>query len=163
IVLTVDASPVERVLSVWVLVNGWISEIGADADPSLVTVSEIPYGKYDLYIYVGHDRADDDTVFSESGGAFTSFITLENIDDTTVAADPFVYTRIAASGDLGNYFVARGLTQSELGIEFLPGVASDSRGPLSGLQIVEVPEPSTAALAIAGAALLCCGAMRRKS
>jgi hypothetical protein len=127
-----------------VLVNSWISENGGDAAPSTITVSEIPYDLYDLYIYVGHDRADEDTSFSETGGAFTDFVTLEDVTGVTVAADPFVFNEITTSGSSGNYFLASGLSQDSLGIEF--SVANGQRAPVNGFQIVLVPEPSSLVL-----------------
>ena len=142
-----------------ILVNSWISENGADAAPSTITVTEIPYDLYDLYIYVGHDRDDEDTGFSETGGAFTNFITLEDVNDTSVAADPFVFNEITTSGGMGNYFVSSGLSQDSLNIEF--AVENGERAPVSGFQIVQVPEPSSLVL-LSVAVLLVGRFVRRK-
>ncbi|TWT36594.1 PEP-CTERM motif protein [Posidoniimonas corsicana] len=131
-----------------VLMNGWISENGADSEPSTISISEIPYDKYNLILYVGHDRGDEDTSFTETGGAFTDFLTLESIDATSIVGDPFVFTEITASGGIGTHFVTRGLTQSSLGIEF--AVANGERAPVTGFQIVAIPEPGALCLAILG-------------
>lgn len=135
-----------------VLMNGWISENGSDSAPSTISISEIPYDKYQLIVYVGHDRPNEDTSFSETGGAFTDFLTLESVDDTTIVGDPFVFTEISSSGEVGTHFIAHGLTQSSLGIEF--SVANGERAPVSGFQIVSVPEPGAWCLAMLGGLVL---------
>ncbi|TWT72841.1 PEP-CTERM motif protein [Posidoniimonas polymericola] len=119
-----------------VLLNGWISENLTDEAPSTITVSEIPYDKYDLFIYVAHDRGGENNTFTETGGAFTDFSIVEGVDGTLLGSNPLTFTEVTESGGTGTHFVTRGLSQSSLAIEFID---DNNRSPVAGFQIVDNP------------------------
>lgn len=136
-----------------IMMRAWASENGGAA--GVITLTNIPYAVYDIYVYVGHDRNGEDTIFTETGGAFTGFRTIEDVTSATVAGNPFVFNEITVSGGTGNYFTTAGLTQTSITINMATGTAGGDRGPITGLQIVEVPEPATMSLlALGGLALL---------
>ncbi|XAL99910.1 PEP-CTERM sorting domain-containing protein [Phycisphaeraceae bacterium D3-23] len=131
------------------MMNGWLDD-GALS----ITVTEIPYAVYDVYVYGSADAGNEGgalntivngTTFT-SGGTFTtlsgngSFFDGSNyVDGGTAAADPSYHLVSGLSGDL----VITG--QRDGGNRF--GVA--------GFQIVEVPEPgSLALLGLGGLAVL---------
>jgi len=131
------------------LMKGWVA-VQSSTNPSNISISGIPYSMYDLYFYVGHDRNSEDVRITEAGGAFADFVAIEDVDGGDLGATPFFYKLIQESGAAGNYFRIPGLTLSSLSIDFY--TEGDDRGPISGLQIVEVqpqgdiPEPMTMAL-----------------
>jgi len=132
-----------------ILMEGWVSA-NNNSTASNISLSDIPYAGYDLYLYVSHDRANDDTRFNAPGTSITDFVTLEDADDATVAANPFVFNEITTSGGTGNYFKASGLTGSSLSLDFFPNNATSDRGPLSALQIVEAAPPVREIVPIVG-------------
>ncbi len=129
------------------LMKGWVAT-HSDSSASTIALSSIPYAQYDLYLYVSHDRASEDTRFNETSvPAITNFVTVEDVTSTTVGANPFVFNEITTSGATGNYTKFTGLTQTSLSLEFYSQDDGNHRGPLSGLQIVDatpvIPEPMT--------------------
>ncbi|MEM9658019.1 MAG: PEP-CTERM sorting domain-containing protein [Planctomycetota bacterium] len=116
------------------VVSGWSSSNEPDV-PSTVSISEIPYDLYDLIVYVGHDRGGENTIFSETSGAFSAFETVENVTGDTLSADPFAYEGVDLSGGSGNFFRVPQLTAESLDIEFTSG---GDRAPFNAFQIVEV-------------------------
>ncbi|NQT89082.1 hypothetical protein HQ560_20100, partial [bacterium] len=131
-----------------VLMKGWASA-NNNSTAGTVSISNIPYAKYALYLYVSHDRNNDDTRFTETGGALTNFVTREDASNSTIDDNPFVFNEITTSGGVGNYTKVSGLTQSSLWLNLYPNAASSDRGPLSGLQIVTAP-PEGGVVSIAG-------------
>ena len=125
------------------LMSGWISENSGTGEASTVSISEIPYETYNLYIYAGHDRIDNTPQFAETSAAFPTFSVTENITPDLLGADPFVYTE-SVGGGAGNYVLVRGLTASALDIEL--SNASNDRAGFAGFQIVEIPEPTSIVL-----------------
>ena len=117
------------------MMSGWISKNTA-GEIGTVDIAEIPYANYDLYIYAGHDRANNTVTFSEANGAFAPVTNTEDLTPAALAANPFVYTN---NGGVGNYVVIPGLSASELNVQF-SNAASDRAG-FSGFQIVEAFEP----------------------
>ncbi len=119
------------------LLVGWVSENG---DPgSTIDVAGIPYAQYDLYVYMHHDRANEDTVLGEAGGAFPEFTLRETDDDglgdETLGTVTFTQ-QLDSGGDPGNYAVFSNLTGGTLSLTL--GVGAGARAPINGLQIVEV-------------------------
>lgn len=144
------------------LLNGWVSENGGD--PSALDITGIPYAVYDLYVYMNHDRATEDT---EINGPFGTFLLHENDTDIT-AAVTLVQQTATAQGDisqLGNYAVFSGLSGADLNLTLGVGgfAGSNTRAPINGLQIVEVPEPTGAVLALFGGGFLLLLRRRRRA
>jgi hypothetical protein len=68
-----------------------------------------------------------------------------------VGTNPFPFQEITVSGGTGNYFKVPGLTQSSLTIEVSSSTNNADRGPITGLQIVNViPEPASLMLLVLG-------------
>ncbi len=136
------------------LLLGWISENG---DPgSTVSITGIPYPEYSLYVYMHHDRTNEDTIFGEVGGAFPDFTLIEtdldNGVDETLSSVTLVQQTTSGAGE-GNYAVFSGLTAANLDLTMSVGIGQ--RAPINGIQIVAIPEPSGAALlGLAGLTLL---------
>ncbi len=118
------------------LLLGWISENGAP--DSSIDIAGIPYAAYDLYVYTHHDRAAEDTVLGEAGGAFAPFTLVETDDDGggNESLASVTFTRQLTSGaGAGNYAVFTGLSAPTLNLTL--GVGSGQRAPVSAVQIVE--------------------------
>ena len=64
------------------LLTGWIATQALTDPPSSVTLTDIPFASYELYIYLAHDRATEDVLISEERSAFPPFLAHE--DDTSI-------------------------------------------------------------------------------
>ncbi len=122
-----------------------------------ITVSEVPYALYDVYVYVGlHVAPRAGTVGKD--GATTPFRVKEASTWTS-------WQEIVNSGDTGNYIVYKNQTGTSFTLTIANGGISGvtSGGGINGFQVVQVPEPGTTALLIGGAAgLVLCGWRRRR-
>lgn len=133
------------------LLNGFISE-NNNASASTVTLSTIPYASYDLYVYLSHDRNFEDVILGETGGAFGPFTAVENNTPITAAVTFVEQTTSATTA--GNYVLFSGLTGSSLSMTMgavdanFSGGGTAERNAIAGLQIVQVPEPSTGVLGL---------------
>ncbi len=128
-----------------------------------ITISEIPYPEYSLIVY-GHGEAGRLIQYNliAGGSSTTKYIDL-NTDyaavryadndpaDTNVLIVDNGYVEATDADTQGNFTVFEGLTDSSLTLEF-GGIIG--RGSVAGLQIVEVPEPATMSLLLAGGGLL---------
>jgi hypothetical protein len=119
------------------LLNGFISENNDGAD-STISVTDIPFTTYDLYVYMSHDRATEDVDIS---GPFGTFRIHE--DDTNISS-PVTFNRQLASADpdtsqVGNYALFSGISGATLNLTMSPTGAHGTvdRNAIAGLQIVE--------------------------
>ena len=127
------------------MVNGWLDDGQSGAQ---VTVSDIPYAFYDVYVYGSSDSGNEtrgwnteingtvvngDGTFAtlQSNGSF--FDGTNYVNESSGAGEPTYAVLRGQSGDLR----ILGIRQSLNGI--------DSRGAVSGFQIVEseIPEPTS--------------------
>ncbi len=122
------------------LLNNYLD--GGSGGAATVTLSNIPYAHYSLYIYTMRD-----------GGA-TSDYTVNGVTQTVQVggsgffnSNGFVLDTASAEGD---YLIYSGLTASSV---TLLASQFNSRSPVDGIQIVPtaVPEPSSLALLAVGA------------
>ncbi len=118
---------------------------------STVTLSDIAYGSYDIYVYFGSDVAGRVGTITV-GGTTYSFNT---IGPSSVSGSNAVFAAAdsgTTTADAANYAVFSGLS----GATQTATVDINSWGGISGIQIVQsVPEPSSAALlGLAGLALI---------
>ncbi len=139
------------------LMNGYIDAIGADDPFTTVTIENIPYDSYRVYVYIGSDGngrtgqvTDGTTTFSYStfsndpdgSGGFTP----DDYAETQDAADGFPnanYAVFAGSGGSVTIDIIRGSSNSGIhGIQIVNGDGA-AQVPLS-------PLPVAVALAIGG-------------
>jgi hypothetical protein len=133
-----------------------------------VTVSGVPYSRYDVYVYMLNDAAGRvETTSLTAGGPAQTFYggsaaanDAGHVDQN--AATPYVYTRtistdVAVPTTAGDYVLFSGLTTPS----FQFTTAATGNGYLNGFQIVQnVPEP--AALGFLGLASLAALTCRRR-
>ncbi|MGJ8696890.1 MAG: hypothetical protein ACSHYF_11260 [Verrucomicrobiaceae bacterium] len=121
------------------LLNGFVSENNNDG--SQITITGIPFQLYDLYVYVSHDRANEDVILGETNGLFADFTAIENDTDITAAV---TFEEQAVSGEgTGNYVLFTGLTATDIevvlsAIDTNNPAGSIDRNAISGIQIVNV-------------------------
>lgn len=123
------------------MLNGWVSANNTDDPPATVTLTGIPFDRYDLLIYTNHDRGTEDVLVQEAGSAFAPFLLHEN-DTDILAPVTFLEQTLTAEGDplqSGNYVRFQGLTQSGLELILDPAgsAGTPSRGAITGIQIIE--------------------------
>lgn len=121
------------------LLNGWISANNAGGT-NTIDISGIPYGSYDLIVYLNHDRGTEDVLISESNEAFAPFLAHEN-DTDILGAITFAQQTATAEGDAtqsGNFFAIPNLSSANLNLVLDPGGEAGTleRGAITGIQIV---------------------------
>ncbi|MEJ6645063.1 MAG: hypothetical protein QNL33_17585 [Akkermansiaceae bacterium] len=136
------------------LLNGFFSENAGD--DSSITISNVPYAIYDLYVYLSHDRNLEDVILREGGGQFPDFTAIENNTDVTVAPVTYSPQTVSGSGS-GNYVRFTNLTNSTVDLQLLTvdlGPGSIDRNAIAGIQLVQVPEPSVSLMGVITGLLL---------
>ena len=135
-----------------ILMNGYLDT--NSTDPTTVTISNVPYALYDVYVYTDGDNTNDRI------GSFDINGTAHLAQDVATFAG--VYDDATADG-IGNYLLFEGLSGDTLAM----ATPVNFRAPLNGLQIVDrtppVPEPTAALLYGAGMALVGTVVRRRQS
>ena len=135
------------------LLNGWISANNSNDPDATVSITSIPFAAYDLYVYMNHDRASEDVDLTGPFGTFRIHETDSDLEVDIAASVTWVQQMATADGDdsqQGNYVFFSNLTESDLNLILTPAGAEGSadRGAITGIQIVEVPEPSSAILVL---------------
>ena len=134
----------------------------ANANTVSATVSEIPYTQYNAYVYFMSD--DDSRVGTVTDGSDTYYF---GFNPTSVTgSNPAAFNQATITDNSGfttdaNYAVFTGLTGASQTFSvdaFTSDGTTPSFGGISGIQIVQVPEPSAALLG--GLGLL--GLLRRR-
>ncbi len=142
-----------------------------DGTAATISVSGLSYALYDVYVYFDGDNAAQWRTANYSIGA-TSFNGVEDSENTNWGTGQnvnMVYQLPTATGtgnsnwpvtgpnnNEGNYVKFSGVTGSSFDL-IMKGAASQGtvRGVINGMQIVQIPEPSsTALLGLGGLALV---------
>ena len=134
------------------MLNGYLNAGMAGWNPpstnSFVTLSEIPYSQYDIYVYFSSDVAN--RIGNVTDGTTTySFSTMGPAEVSGANALFTQTTDTSGSHPLADYAIFSGLTGSSQTISCQMEVIEDWGG-IAGFQIVQVPEPGTLALAALG-------------
>jgi len=138
------------------LLQGYLDG-GSTGVPVSVTVSNIPFAVYNVYIYVNRDGTNSTSTYTVNGQSQT--VTPGAYATTLSLAGPAT-PGVPDSGTAGTYILFTNVTGD---LSLLTSNATsypeslDWRSPVNGIQIVAVPEPSTVALtglAIASVAVM---------
>lgn len=127
------------------LLKGYLDDSNAT-----VTVSAIPFALYDVYVYALGDGAVNSALgvytLTPAGGSAINFSWLRAANPTAGG------TLIAgAANQQGHYFKISGITASSFNL-VSDNNGANGRGPIAGIQIVQVPEPSVFSLLLLPAA-----------
>lgn len=132
---------------------GAFHETNGTGNSLTLALSEIPFALYDVYVYVGWNDDRPNSDFSVTLGSSTFYGRTQSVP---TGGPGLVQATSTSSGSptVGStYVVFTGLTASSqsitLTVEGGPGTPGFG---LSGFQVVQVPEPSTYALLLLGAA-----------
>ncbi len=125
------------------LMKGYLDSKGTNT----VTVSDIDYAAYHVYVYVGQDKVSTGSM-SISNAATTYYFTTQGN-----GASSFVEATATAPNDAAtsNYMIFSNLTGASFTIT--EGSVDGTPG-MFGMQIVEVPEPATMAMLAAGGVVM---------
>lgn len=124
-----------------VLLNGYDNE----ADNN-ITISSIPYGQYDLYVYFTADASPGRAGTVTVGSTTYDFTTMGSTANSGANAVFTQTTDTTGANPTADYAVFTGLTGGSQTI----AAAVTGWGGIAGFQIVAVPEPATLALVAVG-------------
>lgn len=129
-----------------------------------ISVTDVPYAIYDVIVYFDGENAGDWRVASYAIGAVsaggedsenTSWGFGQNVDKVYQLPDPSgnangnkTWPQPTSNNGEGNYVILTGITGSSFDLIASAGGSASAakRAPINGFQIVQVPEPSAAAL-----------------
>ena len=147
-----------------ILTSGGISVNNASNSDS-VTLSNVPFSQYDLYVFVGPNNGNGDypgnTYFqySATDGSTTYYSDLP--DSGFPGYRQAASTTPGTHTDAGDYILFSGETSSSLTFSVTPG--NNGGTDMNGFEIIDtVPEPSTYAFMAGATTLLGTVAWRRK-
>ena len=144
------------------LLNGYLNSGPAAWGPwitnSYVSLSQIPFAQYDVYVYFSSDAAARNGIATDGTTSF-SFSTLGS---ASVSGANALLVQTTDTGNMNpgaNYAVFSGLTGASQTFTVNPTSGNDQWLGIAGFQVVAVPEPSTLALGAIGLTII--GASRR--
>lgn len=114
------------------LMNGYLDT--DSATPTTVSIADVPFSLYDVYVYVDGDGTGRKGLYSIDDGV-SSYTVGPVLDDMNwpIAAGNGSFNEAVAPEDSGNYVVFRGLSGSDFQLDATPVV---SRAPINAIQIV---------------------------
>lgn len=135
------------------LLDGYLDSNGSAAGGAKVTVTNVPYAHYNLFVYLNTDNGGGprtgDYELNTSGGTITQTVQYSK----SSALSP------ASLATAGTFIEFDNLSDSTINLLTNQLLPANFRAPISGIQIVSVPEPtSLGSLMLLGAA----GFMRRR-
>jgi MYXO-CTERM domain-containing protein len=135
------------------LLNGYLNSGPAAWGPGItnssVSLSQIPYGLYDVYIYFSSDTAGRNGSVSD-GSTTYYFSTLGAAEIGGANALLTQTTDTIGTNPGADYALFSGLTGASQTITMDMLSGNDQWGGIAGFQVVAVPEPDTLALAALG-------------
>lgn len=140
----------------------YLGPAGTDLD--LTFEGGIPYSQFDIYMYYSGDVDNNAITFSilnSSGGSLgLSQVGLEDND----AGINSTFVQSTGAGVAGNYVRFAGLTSAQVPTDFIIRVSGGTAGfnLINGIQIVEVPEPTSLGIAAIGMVGVLVAARRRR-
>ena len=125
------------------MLNGYLNGGGEENSVS-ITLSEIPYAAFDVYVYVVSDDATRTGTVTD-GTTTYSFGVLDSMINPEGDALLVQTTNISGSNPEANFAVFSGLTESSytFSTSFYDSTGAFSYGGIAGFQVVEVPEPTS--------------------
>lgn len=150
------------------MLNGFLNAGPATWNPPVtqdtISLTNIPYAQYDIYVYVSDDTAG--RIANVSNGLLTYDLSAMGAAAISGANASLIQsTDTTGANPTADYVVFSGLSGSTQTITVSPGDTNPSDSAWVGLaafQIVAVPEPGTMALAGLGGAALLVLASRKK-
>jgi hypothetical protein len=135
------------------LLNGYLNSGPAPWGPSItdsyVSLSQIPYAQYDIYIYFSSDAADRPGYVTDG---VTSYY-FNTLGAASIAGGNALFAQTLETSSLNhpgaNYAVFSGLSGAAQTIR-VQMEQDDMWGGIAGFQVVAVPEPSALALGVVG-------------
>lgn len=177
--LTDDSGSLTATSTTWTSNNAW-SGVVTETDPddylmkgyldtsnsstTTVEINNIGFGTYDLYLYVeggnAAGRIGQYEVFSGSGTGGTLLGTIFRVEDAAFWDGTFDQATGATAGaaTTGDYILFEGLTASTITVAATGSGSGTLRAPINGLQINQVPEPSSSTLV----GIACMGLLLRR-
>jgi MYXO-CTERM domain-containing protein len=145
------------------LLNGYLNAGYAGWNPpvtaSFISLSQIPYSQYDIYVYFSSDVADRPGFITDG----TTTFYFNSIGPASVSGANALFAQTTETSNANhpqaNYAVFSGLNGGSQNITLQMEVP-DLWGGIAGFQVVAVPEPTSWAIGLLGFAAL--GMRRRK-
>jgi hypothetical protein len=139
------------------LLNGYLNSGPAAWGPSItnsyVSLSQIPFAEYDVYVYFSSDAAGRNGTVTD--GTSTFYFSTLGLASVSGANALFAQTTDMTGANPGaNYAVFSGLTGSSQIFTVDPKSGNDQWLGIAGFQVVAVPEPSALALGAIGLLLV---------
>jgi len=135
------------------MLNGFLNAGPATWSPPITydstTLNSIPYGEYDIYVYISDDTAGRVALVSD-GSTTYDLSTMGSAAISGANASFIQSTDTSGANPTADYVVFTGLTGSSQTLTVTPGDSNPADAAwvgLAAIQIVAVPEPSTLALA----------------
>ncbi len=136
------------------MLNGYLNGGGSENSVS-ITLSEVPYAVYDVYVYVVSDN-NTRTGTVTDGITTYSFGVLDNMINSGGNALLVQTTDISGANPEANYAVFSGLSgdTQTFSTTFYNADGGFDYGGIAGFQVVEVPEPATLVIMGLGAMII---------
>ena len=123
------------------LLKGYVDMVGGI--PVTISIAEIPYAQYDIYIYLSADTAGREGYVTDTASTFY----FSTYGSDAISSDNAVFVQATEASDLGTNAAATYARFSNLtGSSQDLTVFAAGNGGIAGIQVVQVPEPSSALL-----------------
>ena len=108
-----------------------------------ISIAEIPYAQYDIYIYLSSDTAGREGYVTDTASTFY----FSTYGSDAISGSNAVFVQATETSDLGTNAAATYARFSNLtGSSQSLSVFAAGNGGIAGIQVIQVPEPSAALL-----------------